>query len=171
MRAHSETVLRAFYDFHQDAGTGPIVNPFPLIGPGGVDGRTRTTTRWGSFGTNASGLYRPRVPNRIPRSVPDEEFNEIFAALPSHRDRALVAFYVSTGARASELLSATLAGVEPGRQLITVVRKGTRELQQLPASHRRFRLAAALPGGDGGADPQGTAAAAVVDTALPGHGR
>ena len=85
-----------------------------------------------------SGLYRPRVPNRIPRSVPDSEFNEIFAGLPSHRDRALVAFYVSTGARASELLSATLAGVDPGRQVITVVRKGTRELQELPASTDAF---------------------------------
>ena len=74
----------------------------------------------------------------VPRSVPDCDFNEIFAALPSHRDRALVAFYVSTGARASELLSATLGGVEPGRQLITVVRKGTRALQQLPASTDAF---------------------------------
>jgi hypothetical protein len=37
-------------------------------------------------------------------------FDEIFARLPSHRDRALVAFYVSTGARASELLSATQGG-------------------------------------------------------------
>jgi hypothetical protein len=44
-----------------------------------------------------------------------------------------VAFYVSTGARASELLS-TQDGVDPGRQLITVVRKGTRERQELPAS-------------------------------------
>jgi hypothetical protein len=30
VRAHSETVLRSFYDFHRDAGTGPIINPFPL---------------------------------------------------------------------------------------------------------------------------------------------
>jgi hypothetical protein len=29
-RAHSETVLRVFYDFHRDVGTGPMVNPFPL---------------------------------------------------------------------------------------------------------------------------------------------
>src|SRR4029077_13341162 len=64
--------------------------------------------------------------------------NEIFARLPSHRDRALVAFYVSTGARASELLSATVAGTDPGRQLITVARKGTRELQELPASTDAF---------------------------------
>jgi site-specific recombinase XerD len=90
------------------------------------------------FRHERAGLYRPRVPSRIPRSVPDAEFNEIFAKLPSHRDRALVAFYVSTGARASELLSVTLAGVDPGRQVITVVRKGTRELQELPASTDAF---------------------------------
>ena len=78
------------------------------------------------------------MPSRIPRSIPDEEFNEIFARLPSHRDRALVAFYVSTAARAPELLSATVAGVDPGRQLITVVRKGTGELQELPASTDAF---------------------------------
>jgi site-specific recombinase XerD len=45
---------------------------------------------------------------------------------------------VSTGARASELLSATAGGTAPGRQLITVVRKGTQELAQLPASPDAF---------------------------------
>ena len=85
-----------------------------MIGPGGAGGRTRTTTRWSPYRNERAGLYRPRVPDRIPRSIPDSEFNEIFAGLPSHRDRALVAFYVSTGARASELLSATLAGIDPG---------------------------------------------------------
>jgi len=29
--AHSETVLRGFYSFHLEAGSGPIVNPFPLV--------------------------------------------------------------------------------------------------------------------------------------------
>ena len=138
VRAHSETVLRSFYDFHQEAGTGPLVNPFPLD-------RSRRGGRAHAhhnpmepFHPERSGLYRPAVPSRIPRSVPDEEFNEIFAALGSHRDRALVAFYVSTGARASELLSVSRGGVDPGRQLITVVRKGTREMQQLPASSDAF---------------------------------
>ncbi len=138
VRAHSETVLRSFYDFHRDAGTGPVINPFPLD-------RSRRGGRAHAhhnpmepYGNERSGLYRPRVPSRIPRSIPDEEFNEIFARLPSHRDRALVAFYVSTAARASELLSATVAGVDPGRQLITVVRKGTGELQELPASTDAF---------------------------------
>jgi site-specific recombinase XerC len=58
----------------------------------------------------------------------------LFSALPSNRDRALVAFWVSTGARASELLGATTGDADPGQQLITVIRKGTRFMQQLPAS-------------------------------------
>jgi site-specific recombinase XerC len=134
VRAHAETVLRSFYDFHRDAGTGPIINPFPLD-------RSRRGRRAHAHHNpmephrnERAGRYRPR----LPRSVPDEEFNEIFARLPSHRDRALVAFYVSTGARASELLSATQGGVDPGRQLIAVVRKGTRALQELPACTDAF---------------------------------
>ncbi len=138
VRAHSETVLRCFYEFHLEAGSGPFVNPFPLD-------RARRGGRAHAhhnpmepFARERTGLYRPRVPSRVPRSVPDEEFNEIFARLPSHRDRALVAFYISTGARASELLSATVAGVDPGRQVIAVIRKGSRELQELPASSDAF---------------------------------
>jgi len=138
VRAHSETVLRGFYDFHYDAGTGPVLNPFPLDRSGrGRRGHAHHNPME-PYRNERSGLYRPSVPSRIPRSVPDEQFNEIFARLASHRDRALVAFYVSTGARASELLSATVGGVDPGRQLIAVVRKGTREVQELPASTDAF---------------------------------
>lgn len=138
VRAHSETVLRTFYDFHLQAGSGPIINPFPLA-------RSRRGRRANAHrnpmdpGRNeAMGLYRPRVATRVPRSIPDAEFNEIFARLPSHRDRALVAFYVSTGARASELLSVTVAGVDPGRGLISVIRKGSGAVQELPASPDAF---------------------------------
>src|SRR5246500_5427923 len=138
VRAHSETVLRSFYNFHLDAGTGPVVNPFPL--DRGRRGRRAHAHHnpMEPHRNERKGLYRPSVPPRIPRSIPDEEFNEIFARLPSHRDRALVAFYVSTGARASELLSVRQGGVDPGRQLITVVRKGSRERQELPASTDAF---------------------------------
>jgi integrase len=138
VRAHAETVLRGFYDYHLQAGTGPLVNPFPLD-------RSRRGARAHAHHNpmephrnERTGLYRPTLPDRIPRAVPDAEFNEIFARLSSHRDRALVAFYVSTGARASELLSATQGGVDPGSQLITVTRKGTRATQELPASSDAF---------------------------------
>ncbi len=138
VRAHSETVLRRFYDFHLEAGTGPIVNPFPMNRPGRAGRMHAHHNPMAPFRNERGGLYRPRVPARIPRSITDDVFNEVFARLSSNRDRALVAFYVSTGARASELLSATQGGVDPGRQLITVVRKGSRAAQELPASTDSF---------------------------------
>ena len=138
VRAHSETVLRSFYDFHRDAGTGPVLNPFPLE-------RGRRARRAHAHHNPMErhrnervGLYRPKVVQRVPRAIPDEEFNEIFARLRSNRDRALVAFYVSSGSRASELLSVTRGRVDPGRQLISVVRKGTGAIQELPASPDAF---------------------------------
>ena len=136
--AHSETVLRTFYEFHLEAGTGPIVNPFPLD-------RSRRSGRanahhnpMNEFRRDRVGRYRPRVGQRIPRGIPDERFDEIFAELGSDRDRALVAFWVSSGVRASELLGMRVADVDPGQQVITVVRKGTRALQQVPASSDAF---------------------------------
>ena len=45
---------------------------------------------------------------------------------------------MSTGARASELLGVTCRDADPGQQLIAVIRKGTRHLQQLPASPDAF---------------------------------
>jgi integrase len=69
---------------------------------------------------------------------PDEAFNELFAALPSNRDRALVAFWISTGVRAAELLGVRQRDLDPGQQLITVARKGSRAVQQVPASADAF---------------------------------
>jgi site-specific recombinase XerD len=136
--AHCESVLRGFYDFHLEAGTGPMVNPFPLA-------RHRLTGRGHAhhnpmepFTGQRSGRYRPKVVTRAPRCIPDERFDALFAQLGSHRDRALVALWVSTGARASELLGVTAGDVDPGQQLITVIRKGTRVLQPLPGSPDAF---------------------------------
>ena len=135
--AHCETVLRHFYDFHLEAGTGPMVNPFPLArGRAGRPGAHRNPMD--PYPHGRAGLFRPRVPQRAPRCIPDEQFSELFARLGSHRDRALVAFWVSTGARAAELLGATAADADAGRQLITVIRKGNRAMQQLPASTDAF---------------------------------
>ncbi len=132
---HCETVLRGFYEYHLQAGTGPIVNPFPLARPGRAHAHHNPMDR---FGAEAAGLFRPRGPRRLPRHIPDEKFNELFALLGSDRDRALVAFWVSTGARASELLGVLGSGVDAGQQLVTVVRKGSRALQQVPASPDAF---------------------------------
>jgi hypothetical protein len=124
---HCESVLRGFYGFHLEAGTGPMANPFPLA-RGRRAGRANAHHNpMQPFAGERAGRYRPKAPRRVPRQIPDERFDELFALLGSHRDRALVAFWVSTGARASELLGATAADAEPGQQLITVIRKGTRQ--------------------------------------------
>lgn len=137
-RAHSESVLRGFYEFHRAMGSGPMVNPFPLA-------RRRRSARLHAHQNpmqphhnERTGLFRPRLVTRAPHHIPEEKFNEVFAALGSHRDRALVAFWVSTGARASELLGARYGDINVGQQLITVIRKGTRSMQQLPASPDAF---------------------------------
>jgi len=136
--AHCETVLRGFYDFHVEAGTGPMVNPFPLARGRGKGRGNAHHNPMVPYRNVRAGLYRPRVAARIPRQIPDERFDELFAQLVCHRDRALLAFWVSTGARASELLAARCGDADPGQQLITVIRKGTRALQQLPASPDAF---------------------------------
>jgi integrase len=135
--AHSETVLRGFYEVHRELGSGPMVNPFPLARRRG--GRPHAHHNpMEAFRNERTGLYRPKVPRRVPRSIPDDLFNELFARLGSHRDRALVAFWVSTGARAAELLGAAQEDADPGQQLITVIRKGSRAMQRLPASPDAF---------------------------------
>jgi len=136
--AHSETVLRSFYAFHLEAGTGPIVNPFPLVRERAGGRAHAHHNPLEPFGHERVGRYRPRLAQRVPRRIPDERFNQIFAQLRSDRDRALVAFWVSTGARAAELLGVRGGDVDPGQQLITVVRKGSRAVQALPASVDAF---------------------------------
>lgn len=133
--AHCETVARSFYAYHLEVGSGPLVNPFPLARPGRAHAHHNPMER---FEPQRAGRYRPREVKRVSRQIPDEVFNELFARLRSDRDRALVAFWVSTGARASELLGVRCSGADLGRQSITVVRKGSRALQQLPASPDAF---------------------------------
>jgi integrase len=135
---HCESVLRGFYGFHLEAGTGPMVNPFPLARVRGGGRANAHHNPMQPFPAGRAGRYRPKLTRRVPRQIPDVKFDELFSLLGSHRDRALVALWVSTGARASELLGATAADADPGQQLITVIRKGTRQLQQLPASPDAF---------------------------------
>lgn len=138
-RSHCETVLRTFYDFHLANNTGSLlVNPFPLD-------RSRRSARANAHHNpeqehkkQRTGRYRPTVPKRIPRRIPDEKYTEVFASLRSHRDRALLAFWVATGARAEELLTALQGNAIVGQQTIGVIRKGTREYQDLPATPDAF---------------------------------
>jgi integrase/recombinase XerD len=134
---HSNAVVRSFYEFWIDIGEGPLVNPMPL-----ERGRGRRANEHHNplapFRPEGRVRYNPSVPKRKPRAMPDERWNELFAALRSNRDRAVLALSVSNGARASELLGVRTADLDWGEQLVRVVRKGTQAEQWLPASPEAF---------------------------------
>jgi site-specific recombinase XerD len=151
---HNLAVLRSFYEDHMAAGDGPVINPVP-------ESRGRHGQRPNAHHNPMEPAERRRraplrqkTPMRVPRGIPDGLFDELFAAMGSDRDRALLAFYVSTGARASELLGVTVDRVDVGSQLVGVERKGSGRLQWLPASAdafvwlRLYQTAQARPEGE-----------------------
>jgi integrase len=137
-RRHNRAVVRAFYEYHREAGSGPLLNPMPA-GRGRDGGRADAHHNpLEPFDRGRRADFQPQLPRQEPRYLPDAAFNALFAALGSDRDRAIVAFYISAGARASELLGVTCGRVDVGQQLVGVFRKGTGALQWLPASADAF---------------------------------
>ncbi len=134
---HSNAVVRSFYEFWIDLGEGPLVNPVPR-----GRGRDRRPNQHHNplepFRSEGRIRYNPKVPKRRPREMPEDRWKDLFAALRSNRDRAIVSAAVSSGARAAELLGVRSADLGWGDQLIRVVRKGTQAEQWLPASPEAF---------------------------------
>lgn len=62
----------------------------------------------------------------------------IFDGLTSHRDRALLSFWLSSGARAEELLGLRHGDYDFGEHTLTVTSKGTRNRDLIPASADAF---------------------------------
>ena len=134
---HALTVVRQFYEFHRDSGKGPLLNPVPEPGRG----RGRFDAHHNPmepFGPRRRGSYRQKLAERSPRGIADGLFDELFNAMTCHRDRALLALYVSSGARASELLGMRGADVHWGEHMLTVVSKGSRLRERVPASPDAF---------------------------------
>jgi len=69
------------------------------------------------------------------------------------RDRALLEFYVSSGARAGELLGIGLEDIDWPGQLVYVISKGNRVRQPVPASPNAFRYLGSYLAVDGLPDP------------------
>jgi integrase len=137
-RRHARAVIRSFYEYHREAYGRPLVNPFPQA-KGIEEGLNSHHNPMQPFRSpSRRAAYQPKEPKPAPRTIPDQAFNELFAALVCNRDRALIAFYISTGARASELLGVRQGLVAPEEQTIGVIRKGSRALQHLPASADAF---------------------------------
>jgi integrase/recombinase XerD len=134
---HSNAVLRCFYEFWIELGEGPLVNPVRLRR---VNGRRphEHHNPLEAFRPEGRILYNPKLPKRRPRAMPDERWKELFGALGSNRDRAILALAISCAARAAELLGMGGVDLDWGEQLIRVFRKGTGAEQWLPASPDAF---------------------------------
>ncbi|TCO49691.1 site-specific recombinase XerD [Actinocrispum wychmicini] len=139
--AHNLTAVRGFYEFHGHFGRGPVVNPVP-----------ENTARRAALAHRSPieamprfrrARLRPRVPVRRPRAIPDAQWDALFARMGCTRDRALLACYVSSGARASELLGVRLGDVDWSGGRLWVVSKGSRVRQQVPVSPEALAYLAA----------------------------
>ena len=76
------------------------------------------------FRLHRRGAYRQKQPEAMPRAVPDAVVEDLFGALDCNRDRALFAMFLSSGARAGELLGMTVGDAQPGDGRINVRSKG-----------------------------------------------
>lgn len=116
---HALSVLAEFYRHVVDAGLGPLRSPVPQR-------RTSVALRNGARVTTGGGgcAYRQREPSAQPRELPESLLQNMFQALGNDRDRALVAVALSSGARASELLSMVCNGVDVGLGVVSVTPKG-----------------------------------------------
>jgi integrase len=139
--AHNLSVVHGFYAFHLHFSRGPVVNPVPenrarraaLAHVSPIE-RPRQHRR---------GRMRPKVPIRQPRAIPDPQWEQLFARMGCTRDRALLSCYVTSGARASELLTVRLPDIDWQGGKLWVISKGTRARQPVPASPEAFAYLAA----------------------------
>jgi integrase len=129
---HALSVVSGFYQFHGHYGRGPVINPVPVsarrhralshlspLEPRPIVGRAR---------------LRQKVVDRPPRSIPDALWDELFAAVGGERDQALLECFVSSGARAEELLGVRIEDVEWARPGLYVISKGSRVREFVPIS-------------------------------------
>ncbi|MFE2638387.1 tyrosine-type recombinase/integrase [Streptomyces scopuliridis] len=86
---------------------------------------------------------RPKVPARQPRALPEGQWDELFAQMRCARDRALLSCYVSSGARASELLGVGPGDIDWTKGQLWVISKSTRARQPVPVSPEALAYLAA----------------------------
>jgi integrase len=149
---HALSVVSGFYEFHAHRGDGPVVNPVPVSPQ-----RRRALAHRSPLEQQVvvgRARLRQKVSDRPPRSIPDRLWDELFERMGCERDRALLEFYVSSGARAVELLGVCVDDLDWAGQRIHVISKGSREREAVPASPQAFvRLARYLD--EVGTPPQG----------------
>jgi integrase len=144
---HALTVIGGYYCFHARFGAGPVLNPVPVSAE-----RRRALAHRSPLEPVPAfrrARLRQKVPTQAPRAIPDHRWDELVTKLDCDRDRALLEFYVSSGARASELLGIGVEDIDWAGQLVYVISKGTRARQAVPASPDAFRYLGGYLAADG----------------------
>ncbi|WP_280393622.1 tyrosine-type recombinase/integrase [Nocardia brasiliensis] len=133
---HCLSVIWGLYAYHGSFGRGPVINPVPES----AERRQRLAhlSPLEPKPVVRRARLRQKVPKRQPRSIPDSMWDELFDAMRNDRDRALLLFYVSSAARASELLGVELADIEWGSMRVWVISKGSRVREDVPADPQAF---------------------------------
>lgn len=151
--AHALSVVYGFYDFHLHFGRGPVINPVPE----NRHRRARLAHRSPLEVPQPTrrARLRPKVPQRQPRSIPDTLWDKLFEQMRCDRDRALLSCYVTSGARASELLGLRLEDVDWPGQRLWVISKGSRRREPVPASSEAFAYLACYLDQAGLSEPGG----------------
>jgi site-specific recombinase XerD len=152
---HQLTVLFGFYEHACGWDAGPLMNPVPA--QRGRDGGRLFAHHnpMEDFVLHRRATYRQKAPQAVWRAIPDDAADKLFAELRCNRDRALVSFWLTSGARASELLGLRHGDIDVGGRTITVVSKGSRLREAIPASVDSFvwlalYLAESPPAAEGG---------------------
>jgi integrase len=141
---HCLTAVCGFYAYHGHFGRGPVANPVP-------SSRARRLALAHRSPIDATKQFkrarlRQRVADMTPRAIPDAMWDELFSAMSSDRDRALLLCYMSSGARANELLGVAVGDVDWAGARLYVVSKGTRLRQPVPVSTGGDSVPDVLPG-------------------------
>lgn len=134
---HSRTVLHEWYQFLYDRAGKPLINPIPHSLKSQVSGQSVNAHRnpmdeW-KKPARVSGTG-PRPARRDPRHMPEAQYDDFFALLTCHRDRAIVTMGVDAGPRPSELTGLLGGDVDWGNACITVTRKGSLNRDVIPVS-------------------------------------
>ena len=127
-----------------ELGEGPLVNPVALQrARGGRPNAHHNPMQ--PFRPEGRIRYNPKLPKRRPRAMTDEQWLDLFAALRSNRDRALLALAVSNAARAGELLGIRCCRPGLGRPAGAGQAQGQRRGAVATGQPGGVRVAAALP--------------------------
>ncbi|MFC7387157.1 tyrosine-type recombinase/integrase [Sphaerisporangium rhizosphaerae] len=125
---HALTVVQGFYSFHGRQGNGPRTNPIQAY---------RRALKPGTP-VERPGSHR-KTASRAPQTIPAMRWQEMVAGMGCDRDRALLEFYVSTGARVSELLRLALEDIDWTSGVVYLAALRTRLRRPVRASADAFR--------------------------------